>query len=118
MVSLLTRAPWKFSKMEADGNDVSSAVSACAQDNTITFHASMNGEVNESTNVCSPSYAKNFLWDLKENNSKLNVSSAIFPGGPPEFTIVSASETTLVLRQGTTLIPGPSEVIVTITLVH
>ena len=118
MVSLLTSAPWKFSKMEADGNDVSSAVSACAQDNTITFHASFDGEVKESNNVCAPSYAKNFFWGLTENNTKLDVSSIIFPGGQPEFTIVSASETTLVLRQVTTLIPGPSEVIVTITLVH
>lgn len=115
---LISQGSWKFSSATAMGTDVSSFVDDCYKDNILTFNASGGtGNMNESANVCSPSTAGNFTWTFQNNENELNVSASLFPGGSGVFTIVSISETTLVLAQDMTIPPYPTTN-VQVTLVH
>ena len=114
---LMSQQTWKFSAATAGGIDVSSNVDDCYKDNVLTFNANGTGNMNESANVCSPSTAGNFTWTFQNNENELNASASLFPGGSGVFTIVSISETTLVLAQDMTIPPFPTTN-VQVTLVH
>ena len=114
---LLTQQTWKFSSATAGGFDVTGDVPACYKDNILTFNAAGTGNVNESADVCSPTTAGNFTWTFQNNESEINASTNFFPGGSGVFTLVSLTETTLVLAQNMTIPPFPTTN-VQVTLVH
>ena len=105
---LITKASWKFEKATAGvAGDISSAIKPCLKDNTITFATNKTGSISESADVCSPSYANNFTWEFQVNETILHLSTPVFPGGSNDFTLVSLTETNLVLSQVMTVAPYP-----------
>ena len=115
---LITQATWKFSSASATGfGDISSQVPDCDKDNIYTFVSDGSGNVNESSNVCSPSSAGAFTWNFTNNETGLHVSTALFPTGSSDLTIVSLTETNLVVSQTMTIAPLPPTT-VEITFVH
>jgi anaerobic selenocysteine-containing dehydrogenase len=117
---LITSSSWKFDKATAGTfGDVSSYVNACYKDNTFTFAANGTGNVDESTNICSPSSAGAFTWTFQNSESTLNVSANLFQTGSTSFTLVSLTETNMVISQPVTLPPPVSiTAVVEFTLKH
>ncbi len=117
---LLTQTSWKFDKAVATGyGDISSQIDACYKDNNITFVSNGTGNVTEEAVVCSPSTAGGFTWQFQSNETVLQISTQLFAGAGNQFTIVSLSETVLVLSQMVTL-PAPisANVNVEVTFKH
>jgi hypothetical protein len=115
---LLTQASWKFSAASASGfGDVSSQIPDCYKDNTYTFVSDGSGSVNESTDVCSPSTAGAFTWNFANNETGLHVSTPLFTAGSSDFTIISLTETNLIVSQTMTIAPLPPTT-VEVTFVH
>jgi hypothetical protein len=114
---LITQGSWKFESASAMGQDVSGALDDCLVDNIYTLASNGTGSIDESTLICDPSAAGNFTWEFQANESKLNVSTALFPGGSGLFDIVSINQTNLVVSQEMTISPFPTTT-VQITLKH
>ncbi len=114
---LISENTWKFQSAAAMGMDVSGSIDACIKDNILTISANGTGAVAESTLVCTPSTAGNFTWSFQSNETKIQSSVPLFPGGGTTFDIVTLTETTLVVSQEMTIAPFPPTV-VTVTLVH
>jgi hypothetical protein len=115
---LLTQASWKFSSANAQGaGDITAQIPDCYKDNIYTFSSNGSGNVNESTNVCSPSTAGPFTWSFANNEATLHISTTLFPGGSSDFTLVTLNETNLVVSQMLTVAPYPTTN-VTLTFVH
>lgn len=82
--SLLTSATWKF---EAAGLDIDKDgvldetfdADECSLDNTIVFIADGSGIFSENSIVCDgePADPQSFAWNLKENNTIINL---VVPG--------------------------------------
>lgn len=117
---LIVSAGWKFDRATAGSyGDVSSYIDACYKDNIITFSTGGTGTVNEATVVCAPSTAGSFTWSFTNNETTLNTSSALFPGGAVSFTIITLNDTNLILSMPYTFPPPVSQTVVTeITLKH
>lgn len=117
---LLTQGTWKFSSATANGTDISNQAppfDACRKDNIITFTAAGGGNVNEGPTSCSPPEGTTFTWNFTTNETILHISAVLFPGGQNDFTLVSISETALVVSQFYTPPLGPS-FLVTVTFQH
>lgn len=114
----ISQSPWVFEKAMAGGVDISTQPQlACYTDNTLTFAANGTGTTTEGTNVCSSPTPANFTWTFQSNESVLHLSFSLFAGGSPDFTIVSLTETNLVLSQMVTFAPFPPT-LVTVTFKH
>ena len=115
---LITQSSWKFDRATAVGlGDISSQVPACIKDNIYVFASNGTGTINESANVCAPSSAGVFTWSFQNNETMLQLSAALFPGGSSSFTLVSLTEINLVISQLMTISPLPPTTI-EITLKH
>lgn len=104
---LISQGSWKFDHATSSGFDISSQVNACFKDNIATFTSSGNMTLDESTIVCSPSYAGSYTWAFQTNETILHLSAAIFTGGSSDFTLVSLDGTNMVLSQTMTVAPNP-----------
>jgi hypothetical protein len=115
---LLTQSAWKY---ESSNPDVFSAVPglSCYKDNIVTFSATgsaaTNGTatMNEGTTLCTPTPQANYTWEFQSNGTVLLLNAPLFPGGSPSFTIVTLSETNLVVSQSVTTPFGAQNVTVT-----
>jgi hypothetical protein len=104
---LISQGNWKFDHATAGGTDISGSVNACFKDNTATFTGAGAMTLDESANVCTPSYAGNYTWTFQSSETVLHLSAPIFTGGSSDFTIVALTETNLVLSQVMTVAPYP-----------
>jgi hypothetical protein len=110
----ITKSPWKFSTAFAGSTDVSGVPQlACFKDNIITFSANLSGNINEGANICSPTTAGSFTWNFASNETILHISTVLITGGSNDFTLVSLSETQLVVSQN-----YPPIGTVTVTFIH
>ena len=117
---LLTQSSWKFDHATAQGfGDISAQIPSCYKDNIVVFASNGTGNVDEATNVCSPSTAGSFTWNFQTNETVLHLSTILFSGGSTDFTIVSLNETNLVISQNV-ILPPPGSIMVTVefTLKH
>jgi len=115
---LITQASWKFSSANAQGvGDITAQIPDCYKDNIYTFMSNGSGNVNESTNVCSPSTAGPFTWSFTNNETTLHISTTLFQGGSSDFTLITLNETSLVVSQVIAIAPYPATN-VTLTFVH
>lgn len=120
---LLTQTTWKFNKATAMGSDVSSQIPSCFKDNIITFVSNGTGTINESIDICVPPTTGNFTWSFQTNETMINLSLPLLPGGSGSFTIVTLNATNLVISQQMSiqLLPAPlppTLVTVEITFIH
>ncbi|RYY53930.1 MAG: hypothetical protein EOO09_16175 [Chitinophagaceae bacterium] len=114
----ITAASWKISAATAMGTDILGFVDACYLDNRVTFRDDLTGNVDEQADVCSPTTAGEFTWTLNTAETEMTLSTSLVPGGNNTFKIVSASSTTLVLSQVTTIPPAPVPLEIVVTLTH
>ena len=109
-------SPWVFLSASASGSDVSNAPQlTCFKDNIMTFTSATAGNINEGTTICAPSTAGPFTWNFSANETLLNLSGTIIPGGSGTFTVVSLNETNLVVSQNVNF---PPSVLMTVTFKH
>jgi hypothetical protein len=115
---LLTMSTWKFSDAKVGGNSIAAFLETCQKDNILTFLAAGTGTAAEGATKCNAADPDSspFNWNFLTNETVLFVSTPFFTGGSTTFTIVSLTETQLVLSQTITLsgIPQTAEV----TFVH
>jgi lipocalin-like protein len=115
---LITQASWKMSTVSAAGfGDITAQIPACYKDNVYTFASNGSGNVDESTNVCSPSTAGAFTWSFLNNETTLHISTTLFQGGSSDFSLITLNETNLVVSQMMTIAPLPATT-VTVTFIH
>jgi hypothetical protein len=115
---LITTGTWKFDKALAGGLDVSSNPQlTCYIDNVMTFSTNNTGTISEGAAACTSPAPANFAWSFQSNESLLRFDFALFPGGSTDFTIVSLTETNLVLSQMMTFTPFPPT-LVEVTFKH
>ena len=111
---LISQGTWKFSTAFAGSTDVSNAPQlACFKDNIITFSANLTGSINEGVNICSPTTAGSFTWNFASSETILHISTVLITGGSNDFTLVSLTETQLVVSQN-----YPSIGVITVTFIH
>ena len=110
---LITLSPWKFNKATASGaGDISTnPLLTCYTDNILAFSSNLSGTINEGSVVCTTPAPASFTWSFQNTETLLRLSFTLFPGGSPDFTIVSLNETSLVLSQQMTLAPYPTTTI-------
>lgn len=115
---LITANSWKFEKATAAGMDVSSnSQLACYIDNVMTFSANGTGTISEGAVTCTTPAPANFAWSFQTSESILRLDFTLFPGGSPDFTIVSLTESNLVLSQTMTF-GGFPPTLVQVTFKH
>src|SRR5258705_2248142 len=78
---LITQSSWKFDHATAGGTDISAQINACFKDNIATFTSAGNMTLDESTTVCSPSYAGAYTWSFQSSETILHLSAPIITGG-------------------------------------
>ena len=116
---LLTQSSWKFKAATANGSDVSNQnppFAPCRKDNIITFVISGTGTVSEGATACSPAENASFTWNFTSDESMIHFSTALYPNAPNDVTVVSVSETELVISFPYTV--GSITVTVIVTFQH
>ncbi|HKC34596.1 MAG TPA: lipocalin family protein [Chitinophagaceae bacterium] len=116
---LLTQGSWKFKGATANGGDASGYLSACQKDNIYTFVAGGTGTANEGATTCNPGDPQStpLTWSFMTNETILHINTALFTNTSNDFTLMSLSETELVVSTTYTPIGGPA-ILVTITFQH
>lgn len=116
---LLSLANWKFKSAAANGTDVSSLLAACQKDNLMTFAAAGTGTVNEGPSKCNAGDPDNttFSWTFANNETQINVSAPLFANGTNTLTILTLTETDLVVTMGYSPPVGAS-VLMTLSFIH
>jgi hypothetical protein len=104
----LTLAAWKYDKAELDVDKngtgdlpiPASAIDACEKDNLITFKANNTGTIDEGPTKCNSSDPQSlpFTWAFKTNETVINFPTAIVAGVNGDVTVVSLTETAMVLK--------------------
>lgn len=97
---LLVQANWKFKTATANGGDVSILINDCQKDNLLSFSASGAGNVNEGASKCTVTDPNDipFTWSFASGETIINVSTPLFANGGTSFTLISLTETDLVVE--------------------
>lgn len=114
---LITQGSWKFSGATVNGVDVSSLLQTCQKDNVLTFSSNGSGTLDEGATKCNSSDPQTdpFTWSFMTNETVLHVSQVFFTGGSSDFTIVTLSDSQLVLSQPITISSTTQTATVTFT---
>lgn len=115
---LITKAAWKFSDATVGGMSVKAFLQTCQKDNILTFLTAGTGTADEGAEKCDAGDPQNnpFTWSFQPNETVLFVSTPLFTGGNSTFTIVSLTETQLVVSQDITVSGSTQNAV--ITFVH
>lgn len=118
-LELITKGPWVFEKATASGADISDRPElVCYIDNSITFSAA-TAVISEGAKVCTPpSPTTPFNWTFKNNETVINTTAALIPGGSGDFTIVTLTDKNLVISQNVKIAPSPVALPVVVTFKH
>lgn len=116
---LLTQGTWKFSAATVNGSDASSYIQACQKDNIYSFQSNGNGSMDEGASKCNSGDPQTvpFTWSWMTNETIIHVSTALYSNTTQDLTLVTLSETQLVVSTYYTPPVGPSQ-LVTVTFVH
>jgi hypothetical protein len=113
---LLTQTSWKYKSVTIGGSDASSYIQACQKDNILVFAAAGTGNVNEGASKCNAGDPDTipFTWIFNSGETILELSEELYTNGSTTMTILSLTDTELVLSIYYTPPVGPSqEMIVT-----
>jgi hypothetical protein len=112
---LLTQSTWKFSNATVGGSDVSAFLQTCQKDNTLTFAAAGTGTIDEGATKCNAADPQTnpFMWNFQSSETVLFVSATLFTGGSSTFTLVSLTETQLMVSQNVTVSGTTQNAVVT-----
>lgn len=116
----ITQSSWKFSTATVGGTDASSLLQTCQKDNILTFISNGTGSVDEGATKCNSGDPQTnlFTWSLQSNETMLNTSTPLIPGGTGVFSIDALTGTTLTLSQQTNLVPSMGAVTIVVTFIH
>lgn len=116
---LLIQGTWKFKSATASGTDVSSSLQACQKDNIITFAAAGTGTIDEGPSKCNAidPQISSLTWNFASNETILHISATLFAGTGNDFTLISLTETELVVSIGYAPPVGPI-ILIVITFQH
>ncbi len=113
---LITQGTWKFSSATVGGMNASAFIQTCQKDNILTFvKVGLTGTVDEGATKCNAGdpQTNNFTWNFQNNETTLFISATLFTGGSSTFTLVSLTETELVVSQVITVGGTPQNAVVT-----
>ncbi len=112
---LLTSITWKFSSATVSGTDVSGYLQTCQKDNILTFQSVGTGSLDEGAAKCNSGDPQTnpFTWNFASNETVLHISTVLFTGGNSDFTIVSLTNTSLVVSQNITVSGTTQNAVVT-----
>lgn len=112
---LLSQSAWKFSAATVSGTDASGYLQTCQKDNVYTFVSSGTGTIDEGPSKCDTNdpQSSSFTWTLTSNDTILNISTILFTGGSNDFTLVTLTESQLVVSQN-----YPPYGIIEVTFIH
>jgi hypothetical protein len=98
---LIAQSSWKFDHAMVGGSDVSSLIQACQKDNVLSFSSMLTGSVDEGATKCNSGDPQQnpFTWNFASNETILHISTVLFTGGSSDFTLVTLSDTQLVVSQ-------------------
>jgi hypothetical protein len=116
---LLTLNSWKFRSATAGGSDASSYLQACQKDNIYTFLTAGTGTTDEGPTKCNAGdpQTTNLTWNFAASETILHISSVLFTNTSNDFTLISLSETELVVQTYYTPPIGPT-ILITISFQH
>jgi hypothetical protein len=111
---LIVQSNWKFKSAFVGTTDYSSGLQACQKDNILTFNANGNGSADEGVSKCNMADPQTnpFTWNFQTSETELFISTILFTGGSKTFTLISLTETELVVSQAFTPPVGPTQVVV------
>lgn len=97
---LLVQSNWKLKSATANGGDVTNVIQACQRDNLLSFSVSGTGNVNEGATKCNGTDPNDipFTWTFASGETIINVSTPLFLNGGTSFTLISLTETELVVE--------------------
>ncbi len=116
---LISQSTWKFSAATVGGSDVSGFLQTCQKDNILTFAATGGtGTLDEGPTKCNSGdpQTRPFTWNFLNNETELFISATLFTGGSSTFTLVTLTETQLVVSQVIT-VSGTAQTAI-VTFVH
>jgi hypothetical protein len=117
---LLTQGAWKFKSATASGTDISGSLQTCQKDNIMTFAAAGTGTIDEGATKCNPltdPQTSSLTWNFASGETILHISATLFSGTGNDFTLVSLTETELVVSIGYAPPVGPI-ILIVITFQH
>lgn len=121
-MELMASATWKFSNAKVSNVDVSAALQDCEKDNLLRLYKNTlvnTGNIDEGPLKCNAAdpQLRDLIWQMPDENTLVFTTSySLFTGGSNTFTVVSVSESTMVLSQMIT-VSGSSQTAV-ITFIH
>ncbi len=97
---LLVLGTWKFKGATSGGSDISGALQACQKDNIMTFFTNGTGSVDEGPTKCNAGDPQTnpFSWNFASGETILHVSATLFSNTGNDFTLISLTETSLVVQ--------------------
>jgi hypothetical protein len=115
---LLAQSTWKFKSATVGGIDYSASLQACQKDNILTFTTVGTGTVDEGLTKCNAAdpQTSSLTWNFASGETILHVSATLFTGTGNDFTLISLTETELVVSIGYT--NGGPTILVVITFQH
>lgn len=116
---LLTQGTWKFKGANAGGTDISSSLQTCQKDNVLTFATAGTGTVDEGLTKCNVAdlQISPLTWNFASNETILHISTILFTNTGNDFTLISLTETELVVSIGYAPPVGPI-ILIVITFQH
>lgn len=114
---LLVQASWKYKSATVGGLPYTSFPS-CQTDNTLSFNTAGTGVVDEGASKCNGGDPQTnpFTWSFQNAETEIQLSSALFTNGGTTITLISVTETELVVSFPVST-PGPI-IIVQVTFQH
>lgn len=114
---LLVQASWKFKSATVAGAPYNNFPS-CQTDNILSFNNSGSGVADEGATKCNAGDPQTnpFTWSFQNADTEIQLSSALFTNGGTTITLISISETELVISFPVST-PGPI-IIVQVTFQH
>ena len=112
---LLTQGTWKYISAVRDGVNLDPFLQPCQKDNIITLAAAGTGITDEGPLKCNAADPQTnpFTWTFQSGETMLSTSAALIPGGSTVSTIVTLSETQLIVSQPYTLAGVTKDAVVT-----
>jgi len=111
--TILTQQSWKFNNAGLDPNkdgtidqDISSQVTACLKDNSVSFASNGSGTVDEGATKCNPTTDPQtvpFTWSFASNETLININGNAIAGKGGQYKIVGLTSTQLSLSKDTTV---------------
>ena len=104
---LIAQGSWKFKSASANGNPYTS-FATCQTDNVLDFNINGTGVKDEGSTKCNAADPQSvpYTWTLANNKTEIQLSASLFTDTGTTLTIVSVSETQLVVSVGVSTV-GP-----------